>query len=83
MIALFMKYTGLSKLAGILAAAAAFMVAVGAILWKARQSGREAERADSLESAVKAARKSGAIDEEVTHMSDADLHDELHNGPRG
>lgn len=49
---------------------------------QSRKRGRAEANAEGLESAVDAARKSGAIDEEVSRMSDADLYDELHNGGR-
>ena len=78
----FLKITGLSRLGGILMAALAFVVAIGAMLLKARRDGRKAERADNLEAAVRAAREAGAIDEDVTGMSDADLYDELHGKSR-
>ena len=49
---------------------------------QSRKRGRAEANAEGLESAVDAARKSGAIDEEVSRMSDADLDRELHNGGR-
>ena len=49
---------------------------------QSRKRGRAEANAEGLESAVEAARKSGAIDEEVSRMSDADLDRELHNGGR-
>ncbi|MCK5276222.1 MAG: hypothetical protein KAR37_16325 [Alphaproteobacteria bacterium] len=49
---------------------------------QSRKRGRAEANAEGLESAVDAARKSGAIDEEVSRMPDADLYDELHNGGR-
>ena len=45
----------------------------------ARKSGSAQARADGLETAVDHARKSGAIDEDVSRMPDADLYDELRN----
>ena len=49
---------------------------------QSRKRGRAEANAEGLVSAVDAARKSGAIDEDVNRMSDADLYDELHNGGR-
>ena len=79
----FLEITGLSRLGAILAAGLAFLAAIGALLFGAHRSGRNAERGDNLQAAVEAARKSGAIDEDVTAMSDADLYDELHGKDRG
>ncbi|MDH5557620.1 MAG: hypothetical protein OEZ03_09730 [Alphaproteobacteria bacterium] len=79
----FLEITGLSRLGAILVAGLAFLAAIGALLFGAHRSGRKAERADNLEAAAEAARKSGAIDEDVTGMSDADLYDELHGKGRG
>ena len=78
----FLEITGLSRLGAILAAALAFLAAIGVLLFGAHRSGRKAERADNLEAAVSAARKSGAIDEDVITMSDADLYGELHGKDR-
>ena len=47
-----------------------------------RKRGRAEANSDSLEHAVVAARESGAIDEDVSRMSDADLYDELYNNSR-
>ncbi|MBE9554862.1 MAG: hypothetical protein IMF05_15470 [Proteobacteria bacterium] len=49
---------------------------------QSRKRGRAEANAEGLESAVEAARKSGAIDEEISRMSDADLDRELYNGGR-
>lgn len=49
---------------------------------QSRKRGRAEANAEGLEFAVDAARKSGAIDEEISRMSDADLDRELHNGGR-
>jgi len=59
-------------------------VVVLALLYgrQSRKRGREEANAKGLESAIDAARKSGAIDEDVSRMSDADLDRELHDGGR-
>ena len=49
---------------------------------QSRRRGRAEANAGNLESAVDAARKSGAIDEDVSRLSDADLNRELYNGGR-
>jgi len=49
---------------------------------QSRKRGRAEASSANLESAVEAARKAGAIDEDVFKLADADLYDELHNGGR-
>ncbi len=49
---------------------------------RSRRLGRAEAGAESLEHAVEAARNSGAIDEDVTRLPDADLYDELHDNGR-
>lgn len=49
---------------------------------QSRKRGRAEANSDNLQRAVEAARKSGAIDEDVTRLSDADLYDELHGDGR-
>lgn len=68
-------YAGLAGLAA---------VALLALLYgrQSRKWGRAEANAANLERAVEAARKSGAIDEEVTRLSDSDLYDELHGDSR-
>lgn len=81
MLAFLWKYTGLSKVAGWLAALAALAFVAWGMLAEAHRRGRQAERRDNLEDAVEAARKSGAIDEDVSGLSDDDLYGELHKRP--
>ena len=68
-------YAGLAGLAA---------VALLALLYgrRSRRLGRAEAGTESLERAVEAARKSGAIDEDVTRLRDADLYDELHDNGR-
>jgi hypothetical protein len=47
-----------------------------------RRRGQTEANSKSLEAAVDTARKSGAIDEEVGHLSDDDLDRELHDNGR-
>ena len=60
------------------------VVVVLALLYgrQSRKRGRAEANAEGLESATDAARKSGAIDEDVSRMSDDDLDRELHDGGR-
>lgn len=60
-------------------------VVVLALLYgrQSRKRGRAEGSSVHLEAAVAAARKSGATDEDVSRMSDADLYDELYgNGSK-
>lgn len=59
-------------------------VALLALLYgrQSRKRGRAEANGDNLKSAVEAARKSGAIDEDVARMSDADLYGELRDNGR-
>ena len=60
------------------------VVVVLALLYgrQSRKRGRAEAGNDKLEAAVKAARKSGAIDEDVARLSDDDLGRELHGAGR-
>jgi hypothetical protein len=49
---------------------------------QSRKRGREEASNANLESALVAARKGGAIDEDIFKLSDDDLYDELRNGGR-
>lgn len=48
-----------------------------AVLWKARESGRDAERVKQREQDLENLRKRNTIDDQVASTSDADLRDEL------
>jgi len=56
--------------------------AMGLLLYgrQSRKAGEATADNRNLKTAVNAARRAGAIDEETSRMSDADLYDELHNG---
>jgi len=59
----------------ILAALSAF--GIGLLAFFARKSGRDAERADNAQAAIKDARKANAIEQDVSSLTDTQLDERL------
>ena len=72
----FLKFTGLSKLGGLLAAAGAFLVVAGIALLKAFTAGRRKEQAKQMEKANEVREKMDAVPD----SSRDDTSDSLRKG---